>query len=280
MSVSIFEPAPQPNIPIQPNQTRESASASNALHTSLPSLTSYRLPFTSLNEGSSHTYDVYYGRWHANLIFNTIESPIYLASVAEYTSKKPDVTLHDIRGHSKEDTNTPILATAHFRWSRHIKLGLGDPLNHPNDVVWEEMKNNSKFYTHSTYGFDFTCIENPTLSATLSNDSGAAAPVSAKPDTRRAYSWRRTNLSSDGVRSWARVSFGSYKLIKEASGETIAVFLSNGAKSWRKAGKLRVRDNIDERLEIVIVLGAASLAEKLRRRTKWAWMAGGSTAGP
>src|ERR1700677_1537033 len=70
-----------------------------------------------------HSYNVYYGKWHAHLIFCT-NTPIYLALVSEYTSHKPDVTLHDICGLEREDTNAPVIAVAHFRWSRDIKLGL------------------------------------------------------------------------------------------------------------------------------------------------------------
>ena len=256
------------------NEERNSEDVSPEKNTSEPLTYSGQLSSTS---PPLHTYNVYYGKWHANLIFCT-KTPIYLASVSEYTSNKPDVTLHDICGLEKEDTNAPVIAVAHFRWSRDIKLGLGDPLNNPNGMIWEEMRNSSKFYTHTKYQFEFASAGS-NLSTFPVPSSYATTPF-ITTSTRRTYCWQRTNSTLDGVSAWAKASLGNYKLIDLARSETIAVFLSNGAKSWKKAGKLRIKDDVDKKLEIIIVLGAASLAEKLRRRTKWTWMAGASTAGP
>ena len=255
-------------------QPKLSNAACNSQRPSTSSIYDENSTENSLPSTNVHEYGVYYGKWRANLVFcdtDSAKSPVYLAEISEFTSNKPDVTIHDVKLRGKEDTSGPVLAVSRFRWSRNIKLGLGDPANDPNSVVWEEMKNQAMI-GHSKYRFEFTSTS---MGASFSAPFANEIPPSSRPETRRAYIWQRTNSTKDGVSAWGKLTLGNYKFIDETSGETVAVFLSNGARSWKKSGKLRIRDDVEKDLEIIIVLCAASLAEKLRRREKWGSAGGG-----
>lgn len=217
------------------------------------------------NSSPNHEYSVHYGSWHANLIFSSpspSKVPIYFVEMSVTTPNKPDAILRDVRGRTnKQDKAAPVLGVARFRWSRNINMGLGDPEQNANEMVWEDMTNET-MVKHSKYRFEFETREMHCVSDT----EGGTVPSFPSAAGRRVYCWERTRSSEDGVTGLSKLSCGSYRLVDEQSGEMIAAFSSNGVKSWKKAGKLRIRDTVPKELEPIIVLSIASIVEKLRRR--------------
>jgi hypothetical protein len=173
---------------------------------------------------------------------------VYFADVARYT-RAPDVTLH--RGESKHH---PIAAIARFRFSRHLRIGLGDPVDELA-MVWEEMKNMKKI-GHSLYRVEVT------------NDEPIGGEVSDIADgsrKRRAILFQRTRAKEDGVTS--KLSCMNYRLLDEATGEVLAVCLGSGFKSWRHRATLHIKSHfLAGDAEALVVLGLCGLIEKKWRR--------------
>ncbi|KIW99351.1 uncharacterized protein Z518_11339 [Rhinocladiella mackenziei CBS 650.93] len=183
--------------------------------------------------------------WNAS---HPVESPAYFAVTTEWKANTPDVRLH-----GGPDMSGPLLGVAHFRHSRHVKLGLGDPINDPNGVVWEEMKNISKWLTKSKYVFEFTESCNWDVNA-------------ADGPRRRHFMWQRTNDPADGVEGIAgKLSLRNYRLTDQDTGQVVAVFLANNLNSVKKKGELRIFEKLGASLEIVVVLTCASISEKMSR---------------
>lgn len=157
---------------------------------------------------------------------------IYNAETHQISSS-PDVVLR--QGPGKD---APIVALARFRWSRHLKLGLGDPDVSEKDIVWEDMLNVSKGIGHSQYRFEMT-IDNQ----------------------RRSFLWQRTRDPADGVSGLGKLASCNYKLVDLVTGDTVAVFIENW-HSLRKLGKLQLTANLGNDWELMVVLAIAALIEK------------------
>lgn len=103
---------------------------------------------------------------------------------------------------------------------------------------------NESILKHSRYRFEFGeqrgCLSTARRQTGMETSASCTQPTKTK--ARRSYVWQRTRATEDGVTGWGMLSSGNYKLIDQQSGETIAVFLSNGIRSWKTAGKLRIRD--------------------------------------
>lgn len=165
---------------------------------------------------------------------------IYFADISRYT-RRPDITLH-----AGSDESHPAVAIARFRCSRNLHLGIGDPANEPS-MVWQELKN-TKWCSYSQYRLE----------------------PSSQSDHRRVLLWQRTWAGADGVKGFMnKMSLLNYRLVDEGSGEVMAVFLASGLKSWKKTGKLLIKNEwIFGEAEILAVLGLCGLIEKAWRRAQ------------
>ena len=179
------------------------------------------------------------------------ENQVYQAACTEWKSKVPDVTLHAvIPGHW--EASGPILGVAHFRWSRDIRFGIGDALNQPDKVAWEEMRNVSKMLGEAKYEWEFT--EFPHMDDIVSGNY---------PPCTRRFRWQRTVDPADGVDT--RLSLKTYKLMDGRTGAVVAIFLTSTLGSVRKCGELKLFENLRPKLEMAVILTSASISEKLRR---------------
>ncbi|KAJ5086550.1 hypothetical protein NUU61_007857 [Penicillium alfredii] len=183
----------------------------------------------------SRLFHVHHQRRKLDFAIST-ESKIPLAYVrcSSFTIGKPDLTYH---AGATEDA--PITAVCKFiNFSRHCKVGLGDPAD-PN-IAWEDLIRH-KLTTH--YRFEISL-----------GDAGE----------RRAFVWKRTN--SVGIGGKRRR--GNFKLLDECSGELVAVYLNNGAKSWSKCGKFQINVDYGGVFDTVVFITGLALLEKERRRAR------------
>ena len=186
------------------------------------------------------TYGYYYTKRYTNLkVCDEQKNIIYFSHVHEVGSS-PDVVLH--QGPNK---HAPVVAVAQFRWSRNLKLGLGNPETSEKDVVWEDMENLSKGIGHSKYRFEMTISHQ-----------------------RRSFLWQRTRDSADGVEGVGRLINWNYKLVDERTGEVLAVYLENFLKGWFKKGKLQLKADLGRDWELMVLLGSLGLCEKACRRAR------------
>lgn len=176
---------------------------------------------------------------------------IYYSDFSEFSSA-PDVTLHQ-----GVDKHAPIVAVARFRWSRDLKLGIGNPYTSEKDMTWENMENISRGIGHSKYRFEMT----------INNE-------------RRCFLWQRTHDPADGVQGVGKIINWNYRLVDEGTGEVLAVYLENFLKSWRKKGKLQLKADLGKDWELMVLLGSLGLCEKASRRArKRAGATGANTSG-
>lgn len=173
------------------------------------------------------------------------ETPTYFAEVREWKFNTPDVTLH-----AGTDSTGEIIGVAHFRHSLHIMLGLGNPLNDVSGVVWEKM--NRETFFKNKWTFEFT-------DSSSCNRDVPNAPI------RRHFIWQRTNKATDGVKGIAKMSIRNVRLVDQDSGEVVAVFLADNLTSLKKKGELRIFQKFSTDLERIIILGCASISEKMTR---------------
>ena len=164
---------------------------------------------------------------------------VYFADVSRWT-KAPDIVLH-----TGETRDHPVAAIARFRYSRHLLLSLGDPAE-ATAIVWEEMRN-MKRLGHSLYRIEITNSE--------PGGSGKSP----------ALVFQRTRVKEDGVTN--KWSWMNFKLIEEATGEVLAVYLATGLRSFKKRGTLHIKSRfVEGNVEVVAILGLCGLIEKKWRR--------------
>jgi len=187
---------------------------------------------------------------HAHMRFLIKDSDghaVYYVDFSQFTSQ-PDVEVH-----AGDSLESPIVAVARFRWSRHLQLGLGDASD-PNSMTWEEMRNASAI-RHKQYRFEVT------------DDDGR----------RRGFFWKRTHNEQHGVEGiLSKMSIENHKLVDEETGAVLAVYLENGVKSWKKKGKLQIqRGTWADENQTIVVLGICGLLEKIKRRIQRSANGGG-----
>ncbi|KEF54575.1 uncharacterized protein A1O9_09017 [Exophiala aquamarina CBS 119918] len=176
-----------------------------------------------------------------------VETPSYFAAVREWKLNTPDVTLH-----AGTDATADILGVAHFRFSRHIMLGLGNPSRDASSVVWEKMQRQTFFKNKWT--FEFT------------DPNACDMPIpSINAPARRHFIWQRTNNSTLGVKGVGKLSIRNVRLVDQDSGDVVAVFLADNLTSLKRKGELRIFQKLSTELERIIILGCASIAEKMHR---------------
>jgi hypothetical protein len=198
------------------------------------------------------TYGFYYTKRHTNLkvCCGEQKNVIYFSEISEFSSS-PDIQLHQ-----GIDRQGPVVAIARFRWSRDLKLGLGNPEICEEDVIWENMENVSRGIGHSKYRFDMT----------INNE-------------RRSFLWQRTRDAADGVKGVGKMINWNYKLVEERTSQTMAVYLENCFKAWKKKGKLQLRADLGKEWELMVLLGSLGLCEKASRRARRRARACGAAGG-
>jgi hypothetical protein len=210
------------------------------------------LPFQNITAPDAlRTLSIHHPSWWCRkdmIVKDDGGKTIYFADVARYT-RAPDITLH--RG---ENTGHPIAAITRFRFSRHLRIGLGDPADGPS-MVWEEMKNMKKF-GHSLYRVEVTNDE------PVGGEIGVVHNCSRQ---RRAILFQRTRAKEDGVIS--KLSCMNYKLMDEVTGEVLAVCVGTGFKTWKHRATLHIKSHfLASDAEVLVVLGLCGLIEKKWRR--------------
>jgi hypothetical protein len=241
----------------------------------------------------THEYTIQYTSiWSSNLLFLLPSShasspssaptkiPVFSARTSELHPSKPDITLHDMRGNAKNDTTAPVIAVAHFRCTKHVHMGLGDPTAGPEKMKWTVMKKES-IWSHSAYRFELGSgknsniqqkqvqqqirTQNPTTTTFIPSISSLPNHHPCPQHRPHSYTWKRTRSTTNGIHGFEKLSSEHYKLQDNSTDSTIAVLLSDSWK-FRKAGKLLIRDGLVWELEIAVVLSAATLLEMMRRR--------------
>ncbi|RVX72994.1 hypothetical protein B0A52_03347 [Exophiala mesophila] len=164
-------------------------------------------------------------------------TPVYFAETHRLTPRTPDIILH--LGHDKTG---PVVAVAFFRLSLHMKLGLGDPDNDPNGVMWLQMERTSKLLTRSSFVFEH---------------EGSS------------FTWERTRSGADGINGLAgKLSLANYRLTDNRSGNVVAVYAAADLKSLSVKGELNIFAPLSQDLEKLVVVSSAALSEKVARDTK------------
>jgi len=150
----------------------------------------------------------------------------------------------DVEVHAGNGPESPIVAMARFRWSRHLQLGLVGTSD-PNSMIWEKMRNTSVF-SHSQYRFEVA-------------DNGGR---------RRGFLWKRIHnerYSVEGILS--KMSVENFKLVDEATGTVLAFYLDDSVRSWRKKGRLQILAGTwADKNQTIVALGICGLLEKVKRR--------------
>ena len=184
--------------------------------------------------------------WHNGEGFEVQE---YCVACSQWKKNTPDVTLY-----AGQDYNGPIVGVAHFRSSRNVNIGVGNPLFDPKGVVWEKMRNVCRRWSaKSKYEFEFT--EFPTWGQI---EAGTDLPRT------RSFRWERIDAAA-GIPGTARLSLKNYRLLDQQNGLVAAVFVASTLSNVRKKGELRLFEQLSRIFEVMVVLSCASLSEKLSR---------------
>jgi hypothetical protein len=197
------------------------------------------LPITS----TSRLFHVYNRRRRSDFaIFTAEKTPLAYVRCSSFTIGKPDLTYH-----AGENEEGPITAVCKFvNFSRHCKIGLGRA-DDPN-IAWEDLTRH-KLTTH--YRFEITL-----------QDNGSGLP------RRKAFVWKRTNSVGIGEDKPSKLSSRNFKLQDGETGNVIAVYLSAGAKSWKKSGKFQIEVDHGKSFDTMVFITGLGLLEKERRRQR------------
>ncbi|KAB8227438.1 uncharacterized protein BDW43DRAFT_304600 [Aspergillus alliaceus] len=177
---------------------------------------------------------------HDYTVLSTDKTPLFYIDNSSFTPKKPDLTFH-----AGNDKNAPVVGVSKFlHFSRHMKLGLGDPQN-INTVEWEDLV--SQNLKHNKYRWQMT----------VRGVSGAE---------RRAFMWKRTHSVAVEGSSASIWSSRNFKLVDEQTEQIVAIFTSSAFKSVKKSGKLQISSNYGQEFDLMVLITVLSLYEKQRRR--------------
>ncbi|KAE8398226.1 hypothetical protein BDV37DRAFT_263845 [Aspergillus pseudonomiae] len=196
-----------------------------------------------LNTSSnSRLFHVYHTIWHNDYtVTSDDKAPLFFVDNSSFTPKKPDLTFH-----AGADKKAPIVGVSKFlHFSRHIKVGLGDPQS-INHVEWEDLV--SQNIRCNKYRWQMT----------VRGASGAE---------RRSFMWKRTHSVAVQGSSATKWSSRNFKLVDEQTGQIVAIFTSTAFKSVKKSGKLQIDSaNYGEEFDLMVLITGLSLYEKQRRR--------------
>ncbi|PGH16983.1 hypothetical protein AJ79_01367 [Helicocarpus griseus UAMH5409] len=183
------------------------------------------------------------------------QTPLYYVQNSYFTPNTPDMTLH-----AGTNQSGPLLAQCKFvLFSTGTKIGLG---NGVDDMIWEDLTRESKDHSRYRYEIDLDMDE---------DESGNVTVSKKRSRPRRAFLWKRTHSVGVDDSMPSKLSTSNFKLVEEETGEVVAVFANNGAKSWRKKGKLEIlhKEGLvgkGRRFELMVLMGALAVVERERRR--------------
>jgi hypothetical protein len=192
-------------------------------------------------------------------------TPLYHAATHELNFTVPDIELYRC---SATNMKAQLLGAAHFRFSRHARMGFGGDwgkLNgkdtHDGDVEWEECRNLSPWCWHARYQFAVPCEFPEGNENTIHRH--------ARKTGRRRFLLERTRAEEDGVQGWLGwASFRNYRLIDVDTGDVVGIFLSDDLRSLSRSGELRLFEKLCEKSEVGVVLALAVVIEKHVRRRR------------
>ncbi|KNG90275.1 hypothetical protein ANOM_001836 [Aspergillus nomiae NRRL 13137] len=189
-----------------------------------------------LNTSSnSRLFHVYHTLWHNDYtVTSDDKAPLFFVDNSSFTPKKPDLTFH-----AGADKKAPIVGVSKFlHFSRHIKVGLGDPQS-INHVEWEDLV--SQNIRCNKYRWQMT----------VRGASGAE---------RRSFMWKRTHSVAVQGSSATKWSSRNFKLVDEQTGQIVAIFTSTAFKSVKKSGKLQIDSaNYGEEFDLMVLITGLSL---------------------
>lgn len=165
------------------------------------------------------------------------KAPAYYVRTSMLRRGIPDVTL--FAGSDKNGTVIGVCNYASF--STTVFVGRGDPAK-LNEMQWEAISKISN--DHSIYKFS----------------------IGSGTDQRKSYVWKRTHDPNIKGTQSSKLDRRSWKLVDEATEQVVAVFASEGIKSWKKAGSFRFLTSEGKEWEEWMLLACFGLYEKARRR--------------
>ncbi|PLB49615.1 hypothetical protein P170DRAFT_357589 [Aspergillus steynii IBT 23096] len=203
----------------------------------------------------SRLYNIYHTVLHHHYDVTLADkTPLYHVENSLIRPKKPDLTVH-----GGMDESAPIVAVCKFlHFSRHLKVGLGDPQN-ISDVQWEDLV--CMNYQLTKYRWQMT----------MRSPYGEVI--------KRSFVWKRTHSVGVEDSKPSILSSRNYKLVNEQTDRIVAVFTSNSLKSFTKCGKLQIHADYGREFELMVILTVLALYEKQRRRNNSGNGGGGGGGG-
>ncbi|RMJ26889.1 hypothetical protein PHISP_02258 [Aspergillus sp. HF37] len=182
-------------------------------------------------------YDIYHTLLHYdyNVFFNG--SQLLHVDNSMFTRGKLDLSFH-----AGADKTAPVVSVCKIlHFSRHFKVGFGDPGPSPNAVAWEDLA--AQNLMASKYRVEMT-IERDSLE----NES------SSGDRRRRSFLWKCPIFSHD------------MKLFDEKTETVVALFNScSSLFNLRKAGRIEIYQSYGPDFDLMVLTTALGLAEDLRR---------------
>lgn len=200
---------------------------------------------------STYTIEFAKNSYHMDyLIKDATDTPVYYVNnklvPAKLRGGKPDVTIHQ----GKDDNGPIIFASRSSFWGTSHEIVHGDPAK--SDRYGE---------LHLKSLVSLTTTWSP-------------------PGSDKKYTFQRIHGKEAEALGGRKSSLLSLKLTDAETGEIVAIYLNDGAKTWRKAGTYQIKPNPevgDEWDKFVLCVGCV-LTEKERRTRRWA--SAGSHGGP
>ncbi|KAF3916884.1 hypothetical protein ABW20_dc0110573 [Dactylellina cionopaga] len=191
---------------------------------------------------STYTIEFAKNSYHMDyLIKDADDTPVYYVNnklvPAKLRGGRPDVTVHQ----GKDDSGPIVFASRSSFWG--VKHGIihGDPATSDEQ---EELSLKNVVSLTTTW---------------------------SPPGSERKYTFQRIYGKEAEALGSRNSSFLSLKLTDDETGEIMATYLNDGAKTWRKAGTYQIKPNpeIGEEWDKFVLCVACVLTEKERRARRW-----------
>lgn len=201
-----------------------------------------------------HLFHIYTSsfRRHYN-VTDANKTPRYYVDNSTWTPEKPDLTVH-----AGSEKKAPVVAVSKFKhFSRHCKIGLGDP-GDVNNVQWEDLIGQG--LSHGKFRWQMPTRNKIAFS-------------------RQPFIWKRTAHVGVGRSSPSVFSSDNVKLVDEQTEQMLAVYTSSSHKSVDKAGKLEVYADYGQDFDVMVLVTALTIIEKHRRSSSAGGGGGGGGGG-